>query len=280
MATNYEGNGGLLWKVVNGETTLYVQGIIHLGHENFYPLATEIEEAYASADVILPEINVMKPEVNEEEINKLALFGKGTTLDQVLSEAYIKKLSDIFEIQGLSLVKFNKYQPWYIESLLGAFIRGKSDLAPEHGVDLYFLKRALEDGKEIIELETVEEQYNVFSGYSMDTQVQMLENMIQTYEQQADWINQLGYNWVHSNSDSGRETLINIVSNDLERVNGEYQKEMNDTRNINMANKLDDILKNDSGQTYFVIVGSGHTVIDPSVPSELKGKGYEIEHIY
>ncbi|WP_353626314.1 TraB/GumN family protein [Bacillus sp. JCM 19041] len=280
MANRYKGNGGLLWKVVNGETTLYVQGIIHLGHENFYPLATEIEEAYDSADIILPEINVINPQVNEEEINQLALFSKGMTLDQVLSEESIKKLSDIVEAQELFLEDFKKYQPWYIESLLGAFIRGKSDLAPEHGVDLYFLKRALEDDKKIIELETVEEQYNVFSGYSMVTQIEMLEHMIQTYDQQANWINQLGYYWVRSNSESGRKGLINIVSKDLERVNGEYQKEMNDTRNINMVNKLDELLQSNSGKTYFVIIGSGHTVIKPSVPSELKKKGYKVEGIY
>ncbi|WP_040984071.1 TraB/GumN family protein [Oceanobacillus jeddahense] len=280
MVNKYEGNGGLLWKVVNRETTLYVQGIIHLGHENFYPLAPEIEEAYDSADVILPEINVMNPIVNEEDVNKLALFSEDMALDQVISEESIKKLSNIFKIQGLSLEEFNKYQPWYIESLLGAFIREKSDLAPEHGVDLYFLKRALEDGKEIIELETAEEQYNVFSGYSIDTQVQMLGHTLQTYEQQADWINQLGYSWIHSHIDSSRDELINIVSNDLERANSEYQKEMNDTRNINMVNKLDDILKSGNGQTYFVIVGSGHTVVEPSIPSELKVRGYKIENVY
>ncbi|MBT2599005.1 MULTISPECIES: TraB/GumN family protein [unclassified Oceanobacillus] len=280
MTYDYDGNGGLLWKIVNGETTLYVQGIIHVGHEDFYPLANAIEEAYDSANVILPEINVVEPEVNAEEINKLALFSEGMTLDKVLSPKSLKKLSGILEAQELSLENFNKYQPWYIESILGAFIREKSDLRPEYGVDLYFLKRALEDGKEIIELETVEDQYNVFSSYNLDTQVKMLEHTIQTFEQQADWINQLGYSWVHSNSSSSKEELINIVTNDLNRADDEYQKEMNDTRNINMVNKLDEILQSEIRQTYFVIVGSGHTVIDPSILSEFREKGYNVKSIY
>ncbi|WP_052400811.1 TraB/GumN family protein [Oceanobacillus jeddahense] len=87
----------------------------------------------------------------------------------------------------------------------------------------------------------------------------MLGHTLQTYEQQADWINQLGYSWINSNIDSSRDVLINIVSKGLERTNSEYQKEMNDTRNINMINKQDEILKSDNGQTYFVIVGSGYT---------------------
>ncbi len=279
MTYDYDGNGGLLWKIVNGETTLFVQGIIHIGHENFYPLANVIEEAYDSANVILPEINVVKPEVNEEEINKLALFSEDITLDKAVSPKYIKKLSDIFEARELSLANFIRYQPWYIESILGAFIREKSNLKPEFGVDLYFLKRAIEDGKEIIELETVEEQYDVFSSYSLDTQVKMLEHTVQTYEHQAEWINQLGYNWIHSNNSSSKKELINILTNDLNRAD-DYQREMNDNRNTNMVNKLDKILQSESTQTYFVVVGSGHTVIDPSLPSKLREKGYNVKSIY
>ncbi|QQK78223.1 TraB/GumN family protein [Salicibibacter cibarius] len=280
MVYSYKGNGGLLWRINHRETTLYVQGIIHLGHENFYPLASEIVEAYESADVILPEINLIEPKINEEEINKLALFHEGATLKDVLSERSMKKVSDILIAHGLSLENFTNYQPWYIESVLGAFVREESELEPEYGVDLYFLKRAVEDGKEIIELETVEEQYNTFSCYKIDTQVQMLEHLLQTYEKQADWINQLGHNWIHSNCDSNKKALINIVTKDLERTNDEYQKEMNDNRNINMVNKFDKLLQDNSGKTYFVVVGSGHTLIKPSLPSELKEKGYNVEFIY
>ncbi|WP_404455247.1 TraB/GumN family protein [Oceanobacillus kapialis] len=138
----------------------------------------------------------------------------------------------------------------------------------------------MEDGKEIIELETVEEQYNVFSSYKLDTQVKMLEHTLQTYNQQADWINQLGHSWVHSNGSSSEKELIDIVTNDLKRADEDYQKEMNDTRNIKMVQKLDDILQSESKQTYFVVVGSGHTLIDPSLPSELRDKGYNVERVY
>ncbi|MFB5265184.1 TraB/GumN family protein [Paenibacillus enshidis] len=51
-------------------------------------------------------------------------------------------------------------------------------------------------------------------------------------------------------------------------------------RKIDMANKLDEFFQNDGGQTYFVMVGSAHVVIDPSVPGELEKKGYKIERIY
>ncbi len=149
-ALDYDGDGGFLWKVVNRETTVYLLGSTHLGHKDFYPLATEIEEAFESSDVILPEINMLEVDVNEEVIEEMALFDDNTTLDEVLSESSYAVLSDIFEEQGISLETFNQYQPWFVENLFSDIITEESDLAPEHGVDLYFLQRAAEDDKEII----------------------------------------------------------------------------------------------------------------------------------
>ncbi|MFD1173399.1 TraB/GumN family protein [Oceanobacillus picturae] len=275
---NYDGDGGFLWKVDNGETTAYILGSIHLGHEDYYPLANKIEEAYESSDVILPEINMFEVDMTEEELNEMALFDDGTTLDKVLSEESFRKLSNIFEAQGMSVENFKQYQPWFVESLLTEFIAEKSDLSSEYGVDLYFLQRALEEDKKIMELETIEEQYEMLTGFSMDTQVETLENYIVAYEDQADWLNQLGYNWVHGNSK--RDSLVNQLSDSFEGVNEEYKQELNDSRNIRMANKLVEILQSDSGQTYFAIIGSVHALIDPSVPSELEQKGYEVERIY
>ncbi len=273
---DYEGEGGFLWEIVHGETTMYVQGTIHLGHEDFYPLASEIEEAYESSDVVLPEINMFEADVNEEDISEMALFKEGTTLADVLSEESYAELSDIFEQNKMAVKDYNHFQPWFVESLLGQISSEESELAPEYGVDLYFLKRSLEDDKEIVELETVEGQYDMLSNFSMETQVKMLEGTIEEHDQVVNSLNQLGYNWIHGEKDA----FIDQLSEGFEEMGEEYQQEMNDNRNLNMASKLDEILQKDDGQTYFVIIGSAHVLIDPSVPSELEEKGYEIERIY
>ncbi|NMO97939.1 TraB/GumN family protein [Paenibacillus lemnae] len=272
----YEGDGGLLWKVVHGKTTVYVQGTIHLGHEDFYPLAPEIEEAYERSNVILPEINMFEVEVDEEENNKMALFEDGKNLKDVLSQESYAKLSGIFEKNDMRIEDYENFQPWFVGSLLGELSNQESELAPEYGVDLYFLKRALEDNKKIVELETIESQYDVLSGFSMDTQVQVLEGTVAAFEDAANSLDQLGYHWIHNNNDA----MVDQLSGSFEGFNDEYQQQMNDIRNVNMANKLDEILQKDDGQTYFAIIGSMHVVINPSVPSELEEKGYEVERIY
>ncbi|MTH55797.1 TraB/GumN family protein [Bacillus mangrovi] len=273
---NYEGGGGFLWKVVHGETTMYVQGTTHLGHEDFYPLAPEIEEAYESSDVILPEVNMFEAETDEEEMNKIAMFGDATTLKDVVSEKSYARLSEIFKENQLAVEDYNSFQPWFVEGLLAQISVKKSEVAPEHGVDLYFLKRSLEDKKEIVELESIETQNQMLSNFSMETQVRMLENSIKSHDEVAASLNQIGYNWIKGKEDAFTDQL----SEGFMENGQEYKQAMIDTRNRNMANKLDDILRENDGQTYFAIIGSAHVLLDPSVPDELEEKGYKIKRIY
>lgn len=66
-----DGPGGFLWKVEHGETTVYLQGTVHVGPEDFYPMHTEIENAYAEADVVVPEIDITS--VNPFEMQEIMM---------------------------------------------------------------------------------------------------------------------------------------------------------------------------------------------------------------
>src|SRR5699024_6306560 len=80
-------DGGFLWKVENGDTTIYLQGLIRVGSEDFYPLNEEIEQAYESSDVVLPEIDLFN--INDETdgplMNELAINLEGRNLQDDLS---------------------------------------------------------------------------------------------------------------------------------------------------------------------------------------------------
>lgn len=192
-------------------------------------------------------------------MEELALYNDNKTLDKVLSEKSYATLSDIFDAYGIALESFNDYQPWYIENLLLEVITTESDLTEECGVDL----------------ENAKMQYGLLNGFDMEAQVQSLEGYVNTFENQAYKLNQLGYDWVNGNIEGFESSLDGI-----EDSKQEFQQELNDNRNIEMADKLDEILQEDSGQTYFVIVGTAHVVIEPSIPTKLEEKGYEVERVY
>lgn len=272
-----EGKGGFLWKVESGDTEMYLQGTIHLGTDDFYPLDPAIEEAFDSADVVLPEFNLLEEMPAQEEVLEYAMLEEGTTLEDELSDETYEELASIFEENGLDLETMNEFQPWFVEMMLLEFTTMSSDVDSQEAVDLYFLEKATEDEKEIVSLESAEEQFEVLSGYSMETQVQTLELAIDGYEEAPEEMEELAEAWLEGDIEA-----METMSDDYGEagINAEYMEELNDNRNIDMANSLDDILQEDSGRVYFVFVGTAHFTVEPSIITELEDKGYEVEHVY
>ena len=59
-----------------------------------------------------------------------------------------------------------------------------------------------------------------------------------------------------------------------------YMEALNDNRNYGMAEEITKFLESGEDQTYFVIVGSLHLILEPHVISILEEEGYEVEHIH
>ncbi|GAB2544264.1 TraB/GumN family protein [Gracilibacillus alcaliphilus] len=272
-----EGNGGFLWKVEHGDTEMYLQGTIHLGHDDFYPLDPAIEEAFESADVVLPEFNMLEVDISEEELMDYVMFSDDTTLEEVLSEDTYEELGSIFESAGMDVETLNDFEPWYVEMMLLQIGMTMSNVNAQDAVDLYFLERAIEDDKEIIDLESPEQQFQMLTDYSMETQVQTLEKAVQGFDSYPAELDELAEDWLAGDIEAMRSMSEEYEEAD---INDEYWTEINDNRNIDMADTLDEILQDDSGQTYFVFVGTAHLTIDPSIVTELEDKGYQVEHIY
>ncbi|KYG34937.1 TraB/GumN family protein [Alkalihalobacillus trypoxylicola] len=271
-------NGGFLWKVESGDTEVYMQGTIHVGTEDFYPLHPEIEGAFENADVVLPEINLLEMTMSPDDLIDLAMLEDETTLDDLLSEDAYEQLQVILERYDLEMDMVNHFQPWYVElGFLFQMIVQESTISPNYAVDLYFLERAEAAGKEIRPLESEELQYNMLSDLSLETQIQTLEFMIENFDEEIKNVEQLAQDWL----DGNYEALANMTESfDEAGIDDEYWEAINDERNMGMAVQIDEILQEDSGQTYFVFVGTAHVLMEPSIPSILEDMGYEIEHIY
>lgn len=275
--TGSEGNGGFLWKVNHGGTELYLQGTIHVGDESFYPLNDYSEEAYAAADVIMPEVDLNNVDFVETQrlIMENATYENDETIEDYISAESYEKLTEIFAKYGVpDMTMLQIYQPWYLELLMTTFSLQTSGYDAEFGVDQYFLDRAEEDGKQVVELESFEEQVDVLAGFSLEQQAIALTAAIDNFDQMEEELEQLVGHWLEGNLDG-----LELPEEQYEGFD-EYMRALNEVRNIDMAEKLDQILAEDSGQTYFVIVGALHFVEEPSIISILEEKGYEVEHIY
>ncbi|GAK13532.1 hypothetical protein JCM19039_3386 [Geomicrobium sp. JCM 19039] len=106
--------GGFLWKIEEGDTTVYLQGTIHTAFADMYPLNSELEAAYEEADVLLPEIDWPRMDIrglNEEEMMDLITFDDDTLLEDVIDEEMYEEIVTIMEAQGMPEEVVNSLEP-------------------------------------------------------------------------------------------------------------------------------------------------------------------------
>ncbi|WP_067725272.1 TraB/GumN family protein [Oceanobacillus damuensis] len=274
-----DGPGGFLWKVENGDTTVYLQGTVHAGTEDFYPLHEKIEQAYNESDVIVPEIDIttINPIEMQNILMEIGVYQDGSTIKNHISDELYSELDRTMEELEVPLQLFETYKPWILSSTVQQLMT--EQLGYIYGVDEYFLVRAAEDGKEIIALETAEDQLNIFADTSEDYQIQMLDESLMDIEEYDKELQELFTLYKEGDTDN----LLNTLKLDGEEATEEdqaFMEALNDKRNEGMAASITEFLKEDNGQTYFVIVGSLHLILEPHIISILEEQGYQAQHIH
>lgn len=273
------GKGGFLWRVENGETTVYLQGTVHLGTEDFYPLHDEIEQAYEEADVVVPEVDITEVDLSSSMDSTMmhGMYMDGSSIEDHVSEEVYAKLEETFSEYNIPMEIVGSFKPWMLESLVMQMIAEELDYM--YGVDMYFLERARQDDKEIVELETVSEQFDVLSGQSDRFQEQQLEATLDSVDEFEEMMSELFAVYL----DGDEDVLLELLFPEDEEIDEEYEEYMvalNDDRNVTMAEKIKGFLEEDSGKTYFVIVGTAHLVKDPHIRTLLEEEGYDMERVY
>ncbi|MFD2042881.1 TraB/GumN family protein [Ornithinibacillus salinisoli] len=274
-----DGPGGFLWKVENGTTTVYLQGTIHAATEDFYPLNEKIEQAYAESDIIVPEIDLNN--VNPFEVQgittELAAYQDGTTLQDHIPEELFTELEATLHGLGMPIQMLQNFKPWFLSSTIQQLMI--EQLGYTHGVDEYFLNRADQDNKQVIGLETVEEQLSIYADTSHAYQVQMLEDSLIDIEEFDQHLQEMFSLYKEGNSDKLLASLTdeNMVASAEDQA---FMEALNDNRNYGMADTIKEFLEKDSGDTYFVIVGSLHLLLEPHIVSILEEEGFEVERVH
>ncbi|MBO9597546.1 MAG: TraB/GumN family protein, partial [Cohnella sp.] len=166
------GSKGFLWRVTGGENSGYLVGTIHVARKEMYPLDDDIEQAVEDSDYIGLELDLTA--VDQMEMAKLvaekALLADGTELKDHVSEEDYEKFKQLMK-KSLGIVgagAFDKYEPWYGAMTLEALPATKYKEAD--GIDIHLAKEAHENGKTIIELESVDSQLGIFDGFTDELQ--------------------------------------------------------------------------------------------------------------
>jgi len=265
-----------LWKVNSDTATVYLLGSIHLGVPSMYPLPKAMEDAYASADYLVVEVNeseLKQPEVQLQILQKGMYQGDDTLVDHVDASLY-QRLTTLLTKLNIPVQPIVKMRPGMIAITLDVLVMQQMGYSPELGVDMHFMHKAQKQHKPILELESAQEQMNLLLGFNDDTL--LLKQTLIQLDNMKDMSSGMLSSWQNGNA----EALNKLVIEDPLKQNPEFlpfTKKLIFDRNITMAKKIQQYLSDKS--TYFVIVGAGHLVGDKGIISLLRKKGFHASQL-
>ena len=267
----------LLWKVTGpGDSQLYLLGSFHLLRADDYPVAAEVDQAFAASRRVVFELSpqdMQSPDLTRKML-QAAMRTDGSELKRDLDAATWTKLQDYARANNLPLAQLQGMKPWFVGLTITLSQFAKMGLDPALGLDRHFMTRAADAGKPTSGLEDIDTQVAVLSGMSTQEQQQMVAEALEQAGQADAEGRKLHDAWRRGDD----KLLWNAMAAEMRGAYPQLYKRINTDRNDAWVPKLEQQLKAGQGGT-LVVVGTLHLLGEDGVVEKLRAKGYQVERI-
>ena len=263
----------LTYEICDENSCVYLLGSIHIGDNRVSNFNQKLLDLYNKSNYLAVELDTKNVSIDVSEYT----LTPPETLDSLLSEEEKNKITKFIEENGaLPYEQLKYFKLGYLYnyfSMLPLFEHGLIS----SGVDEYFLSLAHKENKEIIEIETYEEQMSLLLDYSNDFYIAQINSLIDNYALGSKSLNLLYETYLTAN----KELLENMLNEDNNAPATEEEKkyidEMLYKRNNKMATKLKELLNND--KETFMIVGLAHVLGKNGIIDLINNDNYKINII-
>lgn len=259
----------LFWQLEFNGVKSYAFGSIHLGDHSMYPLPPAVMAGFKASQALAVEINV--DEQSQPLMTKLSQqygMDKQRPLSSWLSTTTKKKYADYCQEKALPCQRFSQFKPWLVSVTFASTSFLKSGFDPKLGIDWFFIKQAKKYKKPLIELETAESQFQLFSGLPAHLQEELL---LQSMAENVEDFKALIKTWREGNEQKLAALFSEVENPALEKV---FIEQMLIKRNHKMAAAL--LAEFKAGKSLFVVVGAAHFVGEQNILTLLQQKGVKV----
>lgn len=254
----------LLWKIEgNGIKPSYLFGTIHLIAQGDYFMNQPTKDAFAAMDQVVLELDMDDPKM-QMDMFAHATMKDGMTLDKLVTPEEYKQVDEFMTATlGGGLEMFKSWQPILLSGILATkFIEG-----PPASYEGSFIQMAGESKKEILGLETVEEQLGAMGNISYEDQAKMLMESINDMDEAKKIFADLVATYK-------RQDVAGLQKMMIDQSGGvDFASALLDSRNEDWIPKIGNFAKDKS--TFFA-VGSGHLGGAKGVINLLRKAGYKV----
>ncbi len=276
-----------LWKVTDPDSgnSIYLLGTIHMLPKDVSDYPSDLMDIYNGCDSIAVEydITALSTDVNAqmEYLNGM-IYKDGSTIKEHISVETYNKAKEYFDSIGAYSEMLDQYTAGYWINQLQTVMLLRLENMNLSGTDTYFISKAKEDGKEIINIEELSMQTEALNAYSDDYADFNISEMIDNINDINDFAESYSelYNmWAKGSGDIpiDMETDLEELPDDLKDDYEAYVNIILDDRNQYMAEKASSYIKEDKNCLF--MVGTAHYSGTTGVDDLLEKMGYAVEKL-
>jgi len=260
---------GLLWKVSgNGlQQPSFVFGTLHVICPDEFVVFPGIEQSLDASERIVLELDISNPEIIMG-MQMGMIMRDEKKLPGILSEEDFALVSNFFKDSlGMNISMVERVQPFFLVSII---LPHMIQCLPQ-SYEGFFIEKANKHELELIGLETLQEQLDVFDALTYEEQAGMLLEVLRDYEVKREEFRHM-LDLYLSQDIKALERLFD----ELESQFDEFNRRLLMDRNHRWIERMETLMQE---KATFFAVGAGHLPGEHGVLKLLADKGYTIERV-
>ncbi|MCE9679833.1 TraB/GumN family protein [Shewanella sp. AS1] len=238
----------------------YLLGSIHIGRDDFYPMAEQIESALEKATALVVEVDIENADV-ASLLRRYAMSPYSMKQDPDNPSA--QRLQQYCDDNKAICKALSGYSHWMQATQLSLMRFKLLGYQPEFGVDQTLVMKNA--SRPVIELESAEFQFQLLSSFEPQIQWNMLLDAIEIPDSE---MLALVSAWRTGDEAELERLITGKIEQDEDK---QILEKMLWQRNLTMSQKIAEIMTASANKgPLFIVVGAGHVVGEKGIPVKME----------
>jgi len=274
----------IFWKIEKpGIAPSYLLGTMHMTDAAVTRLSQIANTALENAlTIIIESTETLNPQLAAAAMVKLkhlTFLDQGVSLTDLLSQEQSTQLQQVIESRNIPFPIANRLQPWVIATMISIPVcELEAKRSGKKILDHQIAQHAIDNGKELVGLETTEEQFSAIAGLPQEFHISALkETLALSGEHVENMIATMKALYVSGNT-AMLMPFMKAASPELYSETGSaaFQEALINKRNLLMAERAAPYLSKGNA---FLAVGALHLPGEVGLVSLLKQQGFSVQAV-
>jgi uncharacterized protein YbaP (TraB family) len=261
-------SNSLLWEISGNGLTQpsYLYGTIHAICSQDFMLSDVAKQKFEQSQQVYLELDMDDPSMMVE-MQKRMFMQDGATLTSILSASNYTKVAKFFkDSMQINIDKIPKMKPFVLSSMTIPKLLG----CPIQSYESTFTSMAQKQKKELLGLETVQEQFDALDKLSYAEQADlMLVKMVDDWQNNKSEFQRMLQDYKKQDVEALHNDILSSSS-----MNKEFEQNLLITRNLNWIPRITKVVRE---KPTFIAVGAGHLGGTQGLIALLKKQGFSVK---